>query len=123
MHQLVRVSGWYLQVCCFVQAQQTKGTGLESECALLQWAWQVVPYPARMHSVCPTSTYLGVQVESVENHKQDKPTCDDPCGVKLGKGAKNVEIERWPDVDVELLFVVMMTALVRLQSAMLRWTL
>ena len=34
-----------------------------------------------------------------------------------------MEIERWPGVDVELLFVVMVTALVRLQSAMLRWTL
>ena len=60
----------------------------------------------------PNVTYLGVQVELVESLKQDKPTCDDPCGVELGKGAKNVEIERCPGVDVELLFVVIITAFV-----------
>ena len=54
-----------------------------------------------------------------ESLKQDKPTCNDPCGVELGNGAKNVEIERCPGVDVELLFVVILTALVRLHCAML----
>ena len=55
----------------------------------------------------------------LEGLKHDKPTCDDPCGVALGNGAKNVEIERCLGVDVELLFVVIFTALARTQSAML----
>lgn len=39
------------------------------------------------------------------------PRCDEPCGVELGKGAKNVEMERCPGVDVELRLVVIPPAL------------
>lgn len=38
------------------------------------------------------------------------PCCDEPFGVELGKGAKNVEIGRCPGVAVKLRLVVMLVS-------------
>ena len=48
--------------------------------------------------------------------KEIKLTCDEPCGVELGKGAKNVEMERCPGVDVEFRLVVIPPALANAQE-------
>ncbi len=55
---------------------------------------------------------------NVQNGEIAMPTCDEPFGVEAGNGAKKVEIDRCPGVEVELRLVVIGVADWRAGSAL-----